>query len=157
MKDISFYHCEKCKNMILPVETGTETLSCCGQPMKKLIANSTDASEEKHVPVVVVEDLKIKVTVGSVDHPMTADHYIKWIALISGEKVELIYLKPGMKPKAIFTYNSIENETIFTGETDEVVLNCEGQPCNFVYNENPVEKIVVYAYCNLHGLWKVEL
>jgi Desulfoferrodoxin len=62
-----------------------------------------------------------------------------------------------MKPKAVFTYDNSEHEIIFTGENDEVVPNCEGQPCNFVYNENSAKKVVVYAYCNLHGLWKAEL
>jgi superoxide reductase len=36
-------------------------------------------------------------------------------------------------------------------------LNCEGQPCNFVCSTDTAKPISVYAYCNLHGLWKVEL
>lgn len=31
---------------------------------------------------------------------------------------------------------SEENEIIFTGENDEIVPNCEGKPCNFVYSES---------------------
>lgn len=157
MELVSFYRCEKCGNMIASVKVGGGTLTCCGQPMTKLIANSTDAAKEKHVPVAVVEGDKIKVTVGSVEHPMTAEHYIEWIALAAGEKIEIVHLKPGMKPKAVFTYDNSEHEIIFTGENDEVVPNCEGQPCNFVYHENSAKKVVIYAYCNLHGLWKAEL
>ena len=149
MGEVSFYRCEKCGNMVASVKVGGGTLACCGQSMTKLVANSTDAAKEKHVPVAVVEGDKINVAVGSVEHPMTAEHYIEWIALVAGKKVEIVHLKPGMKPKAVFTYDSSEN--------DEVVPNCEGQPCNFVYNKNPAEKVVVYAYCNLHGLWKAEL
>lgn len=157
MDAVSFYRCEKCGNMVATVKVGGGTLSCCGQPMTKLVANGTDAAKEKHVPVAVAEDGKIKVTVGSVEHPMTAEHWIEWIALVAGEKVEIVHLKPGMEPKAVFSYDSNENETIFTGENDELVPNCEGQPCNFVLRENPADKVVVYAYCNLHGLWKAEL
>jgi superoxide reductase len=157
MKEISFYRCEKCGNIVVPVKVGGGTLACCGQSMTKLVANSTDAAKEKHVPVVTVEGDEIKVTVGSVEHPMTAEHYIEWIALVAGEKVEILHLEPGMKPKAEFTYYKNNDEIIFTGKEDEVVPNCEGQPCNFVYHENAAEKVTVYAYCNLHGLWKAEL
>jgi superoxide reductase len=86
---------------------------------------------------------------------MTVDHYIEWIALATGKKVEIIYLKPEMKPKAVFTFDISEEETAF--EDEELGANCEGQPCNFVYDENPEEKIIVYAYCNIHGLWKAEI
>lgn len=157
MEEVLFYRCEKCGNMVASVKVGGGTLSCCGQPMTKLVANSTDAAKEKHVPVAVVEGDKIVVTVGSVEHPMTAEHFIEWIALVSGKKVEITHLKPGMKPKAECAYYKDENETIFTGEDDEIVPNCEGQPCNFVYHGSTAEKLTVYAYCNLHGLWKAEL
>jgi desulfoferrodoxin FeS4 iron-binding domain len=89
MELVSFYRCEKCGNMIASVKVGGGTLTCCGQPMTKLIANSTDAAKEKHVPVAAVEGDKIKVTVGSVEHPMTAEHYIEWIALAAGKKLKL--------------------------------------------------------------------
>lgn len=62
-----------------------------------------------------------------------------------------------MEPKAIFKDNSGEDQILFTGENDELVPNCEAKPCNFVYKENVTKKVAVYAYCNLHGLWKAEL
>ena len=46
------------------------------------------------------ENGKIKVQVGSVLHPMLPEHYIQWIALVSGNKVEFRFLKPGEEPKA---------------------------------------------------------
>jgi superoxide reductase len=33
---------------------------------------------------------------------MLPEHHIEWIALVTDEKVELVYLKPGMEPKAEF-------------------------------------------------------
>jgi len=88
--------------MVALIKNGGGTLVCCGQDMKKLEANTTDAATEKHVPVVVKEDGKIKVTVGSTIHPMIDTHYIEWIALDTGDRLQIAYLKPGMEPKAEF-------------------------------------------------------
>ena len=74
MNEVMFYRCERCGNIVVLVKLGGGTLSCCGQDMTKLIANSTDAAKEKHVPVVTNEDGKIKVAVGSTAHPMTNEH-----------------------------------------------------------------------------------
>jgi superoxide reductase len=88
--------------MVIKIKNGGGTLVCCGQDMTKLTANSTDAAQEKHVPVVTKESGKIKVTVGSTLHPMLPEHHIEWIALVSGDRVELKYLHPGMQPVAEF-------------------------------------------------------
>ena len=91
-----------------------------------LEANTTDAAQEKHVPVVAIENdgRLIHVTVGSTEHPMQEDHYIEWIALDAGNRFEMHMLKPGQSPTAFFP--------------------------------GGVESGTVYAYCNLHGLWKAE-
>lgn len=102
MSEVTFYRCEKCGNMVALIKSGGGTLACCGQPMTKLTANSTDAAQEKHVPVMKKEDGKIKVAVGSTLHPMLPEHYIEWIALVAGEKVTFKFLKPGEEPKAEF-------------------------------------------------------
>jgi superoxide reductase len=102
MSDFEFYRCERCGNVVALLKKGGGTLTCCGQAMTKLEANSTDAAQEKHVPVVVKEGGKIKVSVGSVPHPMLPEHHIEWIALVSGDKVEFAFLKPGEEAKAEF-------------------------------------------------------
>ena len=157
MNEKLFYRCEKCGNIIAVVKSGGGTLTCCGQEMTMLKANSTDASKEKHVPVLAIESGKIIVTVGSVNHPMIAEHFIEWIAQVTDNRMEIVYLKPGMEPKAEFIDYSGEDEILFTGENDEIVPNCEAKPCNFVYSDKPAKKVTVYAYCNLHGLWKAEV
>lgn len=124
MSMVEFYRCEKCGNTVALIKAGGGTLTCCGQAMTKLAANSTDAAQEKHVPVVQREDGKIKVEVGSVLHPMLPEHRIEWIAFVTEDKVELTFLKPGDEPKAEFA---------------------------------EAESGTVYAYCNLHGLWKAAL
>lgn len=102
MSKINFYRCESCGNIVALIIKGGGTIACCGNPMTKLEANSTDAAKEKHVPVVTKEDGKIKVAVGSTLHPMLQEHYIEWIALVAEDKVEFKFLKPGEDPIAEF-------------------------------------------------------
>lgn len=125
MKEAMFYRCEKCGNIVALLKSGGGTLNCCGQPMTLLKANSTDASQEKHVPVAVRSGDKVAVSVGSAAHPMTAEHFIEWVAVADDEKIQIAYLEPGAEPKAEFA-----------GVADKA--------------------ITVFAYCNLHGLWKAE-
>ena len=43
--------------------------------MEELVPNTVEASNEKHLPAVTVEDGAINVNVGSVNHPMADEHY----------------------------------------------------------------------------------
>jgi superoxide reductase len=157
MSENLFYRCDKCGNIVALIKSGEGTLTCCGQEMTRLQANSTDAAREKHVPVLEVASGRLMVTVGSVAHPMTAEHLIEWIAMVADEKIEIVHLKPGMEPKAEFAYFAGNDETSFTGENDEIVPNCEAHSCNFVFSDKTTKNVVAYAYCNLHGLWKTAL
>ena len=74
---------------------------CCDEKMVELIPNSVDAAIEKHVPVYVINEITIEV---KVNHVMDEDHYIEWIALETGEGINIKYLKPGEKPEAEFYY-----------------------------------------------------
>jgi len=70
--------------------------------MTLLVENTTDAAKEKHVPVIAKTAEGIKVTVGSVAHPMEEKHYIEWIELVVDNKSYTQFLKPGEKPEALF-------------------------------------------------------
>ena len=94
------------------------------EPMTEVIPGTTDAAVEKHVPVAAVDGNKVAVTVGSVEHPMTPAHYIEWIAIKTKRGVAIRTLEPETPPKAEFTL-----------EEGDVLVD-------------------VYAYCNLHSLWK---
>ena len=96
------YKCELCGNIVEVVHPAAGELACCGAPMKVVAENTVDASKEKHVPVVERLPNGIKVTVGSVLHPMEEKHYIEWIELAVGDKVLRQYLKPGIQPVAVF-------------------------------------------------------
>ncbi|MDP4091521.1 MAG: desulfoferrodoxin family protein, partial [Bacillota bacterium] len=89
------------------------TLTCCGQPMKKLNENTTEAAVEKHVPVIEKVEGGVLVKVGSVEHPMLETHYIEWIEIHTADKVYRKYLKPGEKPEAYF---KVEEEVLFARE-----------------------------------------
>ena len=62
----------------------------------------------------------------TVNHVMEEDHYIEWISLQTTSGNQRKLLSPGMKPEACFAL-------------------CEGD-----------EIEAVFAYCNLHSLWKSE-
>ncbi len=122
--EMRFYRCSKCGQMVAIVRKKGCPIMCCGQPMEEIIAGESDGALEKHVPVYEVKDGKVFVRVGEVDHPMGEDHYIEWIALQTKEGNQRKALKPGDEPKAVFALL----------EGDEVEA--------------------VYAYCNLHSLFK---
>jgi superoxide reductase len=102
MERLNVLRCEICGNIVEVMHVGGGTLACCGQPMKLLGENTTDAATEKHVPVIERTPKGYKVTVGSVAHPMVADHHIQWIELIAGPAVHRRYLEPGVPPVAEF-------------------------------------------------------
>ena len=68
----------------------------------ELIANTVDAAQEKHVPVIEIDGETVTVKVGSVEHPSLEAHYIEWIVLVTEGGFQMKWLKPGMKPEATF-------------------------------------------------------
>lgn len=121
-----FYICKHCGNLIAMVENKGVPVKCCGENMQKLEANTTDAAQEKHVPVIQVEGNLVTVSVGSAAHPMTEEHLISWISLQTKQGNQRKVLCAGQDPKVEF-------------------MICDGD-----------EVVAAYAYCNLHGLWKAE-
>jgi len=76
------YRCNVCGNIVEVLNPGQGQLVCCGQPMELLEENTTDASLEKHVPVIEKTDLGFKVKVGSIPHPMEE-------RVIDGDTIEI--------------------------------------------------------------------
>ncbi len=124
---LKIFKCNHCGNIFEVVNDAKVVPVCCGEPMRELKANTTDAAQEKHVPEASVEGNLVKVKVGSVEHPMTEEHHIAFIYLETENGVARKDLDHTGKPEAVFAL-------------------AEG--------EKPVS---VYEYCNLHGLWKKEL
>ena len=119
-----FFVCEKCGNMVGMINASGVPMMCCGQKMEALEPNTVEASGEKHLPVVTVEDGAINVNVGSVNHPMAPEHFIEWVYVQTERGGQRKTLKPGQEPTVTFA--------LVPG--DKVVA--------------------AYEYCNLHGLWK---
>jgi superoxide reductase len=96
------YKCEVCGNIVEVVHEAGGTLVCCGAPMKLMAENTVDAALEKHIPIIEKIPGGYTVKVGSVEHPMLAEHYIEWIELIADNVSYKKFLKPGDKPEADF-------------------------------------------------------
>ncbi|MBE6471967.1 MAG: desulfoferrodoxin FeS4 iron-binding domain-containing protein [Coriobacteriaceae bacterium] len=113
MKRETFYRCPVCGNMVVKVVDGGGKLVCCGKPMEVIEPNTTDAAQEKHVPVVTVEGDVLTANVGSVDHPMEEDHFIEWIYVVTQEGVLAKCLKPGEAPRAEFALGGQKPLSVF--------------------------------------------
>ena len=121
-----FYICEHCGNLIGMINDSGVPMMCCGQKMTKLEAGTVEASHEKHIPVITVDGNIVTVVIGSVEHPMTAEHYISWVYLETDKGGQRKALTPDSAPSVVFA----------------------------LADEKP---LAVYAYCNLHGLWKADV
>ena len=96
------YKCTHCGNIVEVLNGGKAPLICCGEPMKQLREGQTDGALEKHVPVIEKTENGYKVSVGSVAHPMTEEHWIEWIELIADGISYKKFLNPGEAPVAEF-------------------------------------------------------
>lgn len=123
---MKFYVCKHCGNIIAYASDKKCDVVCCGEKMSELVPNTTDAAQEKHVPVISVDGNIVTVTVGSVAHPMTEEHHIAWIALETKS-------------------DNQRKELDVTGAPEAKFALVEGD-----------EPVAAYAFCNLHGLWKAE-
>ncbi len=102
MKELVLKKCTKCGALVKVLKDCTCDdcgIKCCGEVMKEIKANTTDGAIEKHKPTYVVKDNELVVTV---NHVMEDDHYIEWICLLTDNKEEYYYLKPGNTPTVSF-------------------------------------------------------
>ena len=120
-----FYICAHCGKIVALVKESGVPVMCCGQKMNEIIPGTVEASVEKHVPVITVNDNIVSVSVGEVAHPMAEEHSILWVYLQTDKGGQRKNLEVGAAPEVVFA----------------------------IADEKP---IAVYAYCNLHSLWKAE-
>lgn len=102
------FKCDICGNVVELLQAGAPALVCCGEDMEKLEAQTEDSSVEKHVPVVKENETGIEVVVGSTLHPMGDDHSIRFIEVLTEDKVLRAELKSGEEPKAAFKVDKSE-------------------------------------------------
>ena len=105
---LEVYKCDACGNIVEVLHGGGGELVCCGEAMKLMVENTVDAAKEKHVPVIQAVDGGVKVSVGSVAHPMEEKHLIEWIEIIADGKAYRQFLSPGDAPEATFQVEANE-------------------------------------------------
>ena len=129
MKQDLLFLTDKDRNVVLEAICGTPNAvlpdSC--KPFDVLEPNTSDGATEKHMPVIETDGLHVTVKVGSVFHPMSGEHSIDWICLVT---------------KA--------------GCVMRVCLSADCEPVAHFTLEKGDSVKAAYAYCNLHGFWKAE-
>lgn len=120
-----FYFCNTCGNLMIAALASGVMPYCCGEKMTLLKANTSEGNGEKHLPVVTFNSgHSMTVRIGTLPHPMTAQHNIRFVCVETTQGCIVRYLKEDDLP--------------------EVCIRFNGKP------------IAVYAYCNVHGLWRVD-
>lgn len=130
---VKFYKCRHCGNVIEKLVDSKVKVVCCGEEMEELVPNTVDASGEKHVPVVsCLEECKMKVTVGSVPHPMEDAHHIVFIYVETEnggmrvdlkDKPEALFCVKNGKPVAVYEYCNLHG----LWKTDVKEMSCESK------------------------------
>lgn len=123
-----FLKSRRCDNMVeVILRDKGEAISCCGEAMEEMTANTSEGAAEKHLPVVEVNGSEVTVKVGSVFHPMTEEHNIGWVYLETEQGGQRKMLRPSGEPVAKFALAG---------------------------GDRPA---AAYAWCNLHGFWKTDI
>ena len=121
---VRFFICNHCGNVITMIKDNGVPIKCCDEKMQEITSGTSEGAHEKHVPVYHINGETVTVSVGETEHPMTAEHYIDWVCIETEDGFQLKKLTPNMSPHVSFALSK-------------------------------GEKIkAVYAFCNLHSLWK---
>lgn len=149
-----FYICEHCGNLIGMIHDAGVPMMCCGQRMTKLEPGTVEASQEKHVPVVSVTGKTVRVTVGSVLHPMTPEHSILWVYLQTDKGGQRKCLEVGKDPVVTFAladetplkvYAYCNLHGLWMADVEVEEKTCDLKPLNMTSSEN-------YTVCNCNNV-----
>ena len=101
-----FYRCPMCGN--LNYSAGEGAFSCCGNTLLPLLAQKAPEGEHLLKVQKMEQDYYVHL-----QHPMTKEHYIMWIALETDDELILKQLKPEDEPKAEFVVDENKKITAF--------------------------------------------
>ncbi len=101
MARMQFYVCPVCGNVIQTI--GEAIVSCCGITLPPAVPDAADTDHP--IRVEIVEDEYYV----SVDHPMTKDHFISFLAAVSDQGVQFIKLYPESPAEARFKIARVKN------------------------------------------------
>ncbi|MCL2498743.1 MAG: desulfoferrodoxin [Defluviitaleaceae bacterium] len=134
-KGQKFYKCGHCGNLMGLIKDKGVPMMCCGEKMAELVPNTVEASAEKHLPVVSSET-------GTCDCGRecicldvkvgSATH-----PMDDGHHISFVYVE---------TERGGQRKCLKAGEEPRLPFCVTGD-----------KPVAVYAYCNLHGLWKTEI
>ena len=122
-----FYFCTICGNVVVKFVDSGVKVVCCGQQMQELTPSTEESSVEKHLPVV--ERLKD----GSI-------------------KVKIGSKQHPMAPEHHISFICLETEH---GAQVKYLMPDEAPEA--VFQAGNDKFVAVYAYCNIHGLWKTDV
>ena len=122
-----FFICRHCGNMAGLIENKGVPMVCCGDKMTELIPNTVEASAEKHLPVVI-ETMAESITVAVGSAPHPMEE---------AHNIAFVYVE---------SERGGQRKCLKVGEEPKL---------SFAFADD--KPIAVYAYCNLHGLWKTEV
>ena len=115
------YKCKICDNVVEVLHNGAGILSCCNESMKLLEEHIPNPENAHYSHIEHLDELTKKI---SFNHPMTKEHHIEFIEVISNDGK---YLK---------------RKNLSVNEPCELIFDCQ---CK--------EGFYVRLYCNLDGLW----
>lgn len=122
-----FFLCTACGNVVVKFVDSGVTPFCCGKAMVELVSGTSDGAVEKHLPVV----------------EKMGDHTIK--------------VKVGSKPHPMMDEHHIAFIYLETPAGGQIKYLKPGEPAEAVFCNICEKPVAVYAYCNIHGLWKADL
>ena len=122
--NLRFFICNHCGNIIVMIKDQGVPIKCCGENMQEITVGASEGAKEKHAPVYQINGETVTVSVGETEHPMNPEHYIDWVCMETEDGFQLKKLKPDLSPKISFSLSKGDNVK------------------------------AVYAFCNLHSLWK---
>ncbi len=91
---VRFYVCPSCGNIL--ISTGSASIFCCGRKLERVLP--VDAPD---APKVTVEEIDIDHVV-TIDHPMTKEHYLSFVAYVKSDRIFLNRLYPEQSPTCRF-------------------------------------------------------
>ena len=97
-----FYICRRCGNLAGLISDSGIPMTCCDQKMEMLTPNTVEASGEKHIPDATLVYGNLQVNIGTIDHPMSAEHYIAWVYVETETGGYCKKLTPGNAPTISF-------------------------------------------------------
>ena len=101
------FKCGNCGSLIEIVEEckcNDCGIKCCGEMMTEEKINGDPNIDIKHLPIYERVEDEIVVNVGKEKHPMTKDHYIEWIAVVSENRINKVKLYPEQDIEIRFKY-----------------------------------------------------